>query len=206
MIKVRAINPLETEAPASIHYPLPKEVTPKDILAKRIKYSGKPTADSGQSKEDPAGSEEIPEGQELSEDIPPTPDDFMVKYDKKNEYYYVECEVTLAPKQIVTLEVEVRDVWMIPLEQIERIQAQVQALLEKYPQMDETSLRLKDEILRQMDEIVAAQGNSAAGRVGVEKHIQAHEKNAEALGQAQMDIKMLQNLLKQAQKTKKSKK
>lgn len=201
VIKIRAINPLETEAPVLIHYPLPKEVAPKDIVAKRIKFSGRPAAQSGQkSEEEPVGNQDVPEASAV------IPADFEVEYDKKNKYYYVAHELTLAPKQIVTLEVGVRDVWAIPPEQTDRIKAQVQELLEKYPQMDETAIRLKDEILRQLDEIRAIQDNSTAGRVGVEKHIQSHGKNAEALRQAQMDVKMLQNLLKQAQKAKKLKK
>ena len=200
MIKIRAINPLETETPALIRYPLPKEVTSEDIIAKRIKFSGRPAAESGQKQEEePAGSQDVPQAPA------PIPAEFEVKYDKKNKCYYVAHELTLAPKQIATLEVEVRDVWMIPPEQVDRIKARVQELLKKYPQMEETAIRLKDEILRQLDEIRTTQDGSAAGRVGVEKHIQAHEKNAEALRQTQMDVKMLQNLLKPAGKAKKSK-
>ena len=36
VIKVRAINPLEEEAPVTIHYPLPAGLTPEDVLAKRV--------------------------------------------------------------------------------------------------------------------------------------------------------------------------
>lgn len=208
VIKIRAINPLETETVAPIHYPLPKEITPEDIIAKRIKFSGRLAAESGQKlEESPAGSQDIPGEepalQESSGDPAPIPVDFAVKYDKKTKSYYVEHEVTLAPKQIVTLEIEVRDVWRIPQEQIDRVRAQVEELWGKYPDGDGTSIDLKDEILRQLDQIAASQQNSTAARAGVEKHIQAYGKNAEALRQAQMDVKMLQNLLKRAKGKKK---
>ena len=35
IIKVRALNPLETEEVASISYPLPEEVSPSDIITKK---------------------------------------------------------------------------------------------------------------------------------------------------------------------------
>lgn len=209
VIKIRAINPLETEAVAPIHYPLPPEVTPQDIVAKRIKFSGpspalRGTRDEGQGTGDSV-TPEADSAQEPSAAEPRAPQeaDFKIKYDKKNGYYYVDHEVALGPRQIVTLEVEVKDVWNIPTERIEALRTEVDALPAQGGELNETAAALKGEIGKALDQIVQSQGQSTVAKVGVEQHIKAYGKNREMLQQAQMDAKMLQNLLKKAKGKKK---
>ena len=121
-----------------------------------------------------------------------------IKYDKKNGYYYVDHEVLLGPRQIVTLEVEVKDVWNIPPEQIETLRTEVDALLAQGGEMNETAAALKEEIGKALDQIVKSQEQTTVAKVGVEQHINSYGKNREMLQQAQMDKKMIQNLLKKA--------
>lgn len=190
VIKIRAVNPLETETAAPIRYPLPKEVAPQDIVAKRIKFSGQREYHlvGGAGDKEPAAAE--PRA--------PQEADFKIKYDKKNGYYYVDHEVLLGPRQIVTLEVEVKDVWNIPPEQIETLRTEVDALLAQGGEMNETAAALKEEIGKALDQIVKSQEQTTVAKVGVEQHINSYGKNREMLQQAQMDKKMIQNLLKKA--------
>ncbi len=206
VIKIRAINPLEIEAVAPIRYPLPQEVTPQDVIAKRIRFSGSsPALRRTGDKELPAVADSavVRPGSPQEEPDAAGPRalqeaDFKIKYDKKNGYYYVDLEVMLAPREIVTLEVEVKDVWNIPQEKIDALRAEVDALLAKEEVLNETAAALKEEIGKALDQIIKGQQQGTVARVGVESHIKVYEKNREMLHQAEMDKKMLQNLLKKA--------
>lgn len=188
VIKIRAINPLSEEAVAPIHYPLPAQVKPSDIIAKRMKFNS-PHLPPDVSKE----------GERRVEDA-----DLAVKYDKSTKQYYVDHEIKLAPREIVTLEVEVKDVWVIPNEQIEELKAQVEAMTAVHDPLDETAGALKTGIFDALNQIVRSQADDTVRRVGVETHIKAYEKNQEMLRQVEMDKKMLGNLLKRAKGKKKS--
>lgn len=180
VIKVRAINPLDTETTAPIKYPLPKAVKPEDIISKSH--------------------------------------DFKIRYDKKNGCYYIDHEIVLAPKEIVTLSVNVKDVWFIPEERIEALRGKVEEIVRPHTAtagMDDTDTRLpagrqasvwwqlKEEILKQLDQVAASQKNNTVTKIGVEKHIKAYEENMKILSQVEQDIAMLKGLLKQNKKRKK---
>jgi hypothetical protein len=184
VIKIRAINPLEEKTAVFIRYPLPQGITPGDIVARRMKSNRPPAAVEG---EDPTAA--VPAVQEA---------DFKIKYDKENKYYFVDHKMTLAPKEIVTLEVEVKDVWVVPSKEMEDLRKDMQALAEKYPVLDDTAMRLRQEIFDALTQIEADQASGTVAKAGVENHIKAYEKNAERLRQARMDVKMLKNLLKGA--------
>jgi len=184
VIKVRAINPLNVETVAPIKYPLPKEITPDDIIAKRMRFSGKRPEEGGEGgdRENNAGTT-----------------DFKITYDKKEKYYYVDHDVTLAPKEIVTLEVEVKDVWSIQEKEIEDLRKEVEG---GESAESETAIALQEEIFKALDQIAASQAQNTVAKVGVEKHIKAYGKNMDMFRQAKMDVKMLKKLIKRAKKSK----
>lgn len=193
VIKIRAINPLAEEAVAPIHYPLPAQVKPSDIIAKRMKFNSPhlPQDALKEGEEAPVVSPRVEEA------------DFAVKYDKNTKQYYVDHEIKLAPREIVTLEVEVKDVWVIPSEYVEELRAQVEAMAAVHEPLDETAGALKAGIFDALNQIVRSQEDDTVRRVGVETHIKAYEKNQEMLRQVEMDKKMLGNLLKKAKGKKK---
>ena len=194
VIKVRAINPLEEEAPVAIHYPLPAGLTSEDVLAKRVARG---------------------EG-------PAVPADFEISFDKDEKAYFVDHLITLAPKEIVVLEVEAKDIWTVPQKTIDGLKKQVEDLLKARPPAegfvseearpgrgspenpeflaaaagpDPVALKLKEEIFRQLEEIVEDQKATAITRVGARGHIEAYQKNRETLQQVGMDITMLRNMI-----------
>ncbi len=216
VIKIRAINPLSEEAVAPIHYPLPSQVKPSDIIAKRMKFNSPHLPQDALR-----GGEEAPAAippREISSKFPGLSPgnaphstgrveetDFAVKYDKSTKQYYVDHEIKLAPREIVTLEVEVKDVWVIPNEQLEELKAQVEAMTAVHEPLDETAEALKTGIFDALDQIVRSQADDTVRRVGVETHIKAYEKNQEMLRQVEMDKKMLGNLLKKAKRKERGK-
>lgn len=178
VIKVRAINPLEEEALVTIHYPLPAGLTPEDVLAKRVARGKGPAV----------------------------PTDFAINFDEDEKVYFVDHLITLAPKEIVVLEVEAKDIWTVPQKTIDGLKKQVEDLLKASPPSegfvseeaaagpDPVALKLKEEISRQLEEIVANQKATAITQVGVQWHIKAYQKNREVLQQVGMDITMLRNM------------
>lgn len=174
VIKVRAINPLEEEAPVTIHYPLPAGITAEDVIGKRV------TRGKG----------------------PARPADFQINFDETEKLYFVDHAITLAPKEIIVLEVEAKDVWTVPQKTIDDLKSQAEDLVKARPRgegeeevaPDPVAVKLKEEIFRQLDQVVEAQEAGGITRAGVQRHIDAYQKNREVLQQVGMDITMLRNM------------
>ena len=211
VIKVRALNPLETRESVILHYPLPAEITQNDILKQRITYS----LDHGADEEPPKSQ-------------------FKVSYDEEEKVYFIDDEVTLLPREVVTLEVHVKDVWVIEEERIEALRREVEALFDQWalpedeeapeeessrsnggmggegdePQGEEgkeaewdadetkeTALMMKGEILNSLDKILARQEENGILKVGVERHMAAYNDNIRDMLQVRQDIALLTELI-----------
>lgn len=203
IIKVRALNPLESEETAAIFYPLPKEVTPNDIVDKKMTFSlGERQAVLTEEGEEPKTT-------------------FNVEYVQEEGRYYISDEVALGPREVVTMEVHVRDIWTIPQDVLDAKKKEVEDLMARYSIKreasaeegqdeegqdqkeeasekdfsDETITALKSEIFAQLDEMAARQEKASVLNVGVEKHMDAYYKNLEALAQLEADVGMLRYML-----------
>jgi hypothetical protein len=211
VIKVRALNPLETRESVILHYPLPAEITQNDILKQKITYS-----------------------LDHSEDEEPPKAQFKVSYDEEEKVYFIDDEVTLLPREVVTLEVHVKDVWVIEEERIEALRREVEALFDQWalpededapeeersssnggmggegdePQGEEgkeaeggadetkeTALMMKGEILNSLDKILARQEENGILKVGVERHMAAYNDNIRDMLQVRQDIALLTELI-----------
>jgi len=191
IIKVRAINPLDTEVIAPIKYPLPKAMQPGDIIEKRMIFNGQRIMPSENSED----GQEVVEGSE-----PVLKSDFNINYDEEKGYYFVDEEVSLGPKQIVTLEIVVNDVWQITDNKIESLWKEAEMVKNSEDGTvgeDDLSNELKQEIFQSLEEVVSRQTENEILKVGADKHIQAYEKNIEVLQQVEEDIFMLKNLLEE---------
>lgn len=181
IIKVRALNPLESEEVAAINYPLPEGVEPSDIVDKRIEFS-------------------IPREEE-EEQAKTT---FNIEYVPDEGKYFIIDEIPMKPREVVTLEVHVKDIWLIDQEQLEGIRQKVDDLINEFSLMnkegeeegpDETAMVLKDEISKEVEEIAQRQERSTVLKVGVEEHMDAYYENMEAMRQVEADVEMLRYLL-----------
>lgn len=203
VIKVRALNPLDTKEIAVIRYPLPKEVSKENILKQKITYS-----------------------MDHSEDEEPPKTSFKISYDEEKGEYYIDDEVLLFPKEVVTLEVHVEDVWVIEKSDIEKLRGQVDGLLEAWEkeiseeklsadagsdtdvdvktntditedksETKEFALMMKEEILIGLNKIIERQDANEIIDVGVERHITAYKSSIDELRQVEQDIVLLANLI-----------
>jgi len=192
VIKVRALNPMNTKETAKIDYPLPHEIAEAHILKKKINYS-----------------------MDHSEDEEPPKQEFNIVKDDKLGGFHVRDEIVLLPKEVVTLEVHVQDVWQVSLSKIEALKAEVDTILQEWEEdvkasenegadeteqasRDETrefALVMKKEIIDALDSIVSSQDKSKIIKVGVENHIAAFQENVEVLRQVQQDVVLLANLI-----------
>ena len=181
IIKVRAVNPLDKNAVAPIHYFLPKEITPKDVVNHRVIFS------------ESRSEEEIPE---ISE--------FEINYDETQGIYYVDQKIELLPKEIATLEVEVKDVWFIDENAILDLKEEVkniEMLMEKdSSKKTDTVLDLRDEISNEINKISKKQKIFTINQVGVNKHIEVYRENIYSLDQLFLDVSMLKDLIKSVNK------
>ncbi|MGQ9660795.1 MAG: hypothetical protein ACUVWX_00475 [Kiritimatiellia bacterium] len=119
-------------------------------------------------------------------------------YDVQNDVYYVHKQVELGPKEIALYEVELKDIWTIPAEELEKIGARAQslaALLERSADSQDTARALRQEIEKNLAQIVDRQARSAiqAGVTPVE-HIGAYEANRRLLEVVKRDLGRLENL------------
>ena len=186
IIKVRALNPLESEETASIRYPLPPGITPDHILKKNIIYS-------------------LPKEEE--EEASKTT--FNIELSESEGRYYIVDEITMGPREVITLEAHVQDIWSIAQERFSGIKQTVETLIAQYlptpadeeeqdeqqSLMRETAAALQEEIFTQIDEIAARQAKSTVLLAGVERHMEAYYENMEALARVENDVMILENLL-----------
>ena len=188
IIKVRALNPLNTKETAVIYYPLPKEISKENILKQKITYS-----------------------LDHSQDEEPLKTTFQISFDEEKGEYYIDDEIFLLPKEVVTLEVHVEDVWGIERAKIEELRDEVGGLLKAWeegsPEVQsgeeavakeetkEFAVMMKLEILNGLDKILERQEKNQIINVGVERHIMAYEDNMDELRQVQQDIVLLANLI-----------
>ena len=121
-----------------------------------------------------------------------------VGYDVKRDTYFVHGEVELGPRQIVLYDVELRDVWEIPPDELAALRRRGATLAGK---LKDSSLRttadeLRREVERCVDQISALQAqNSIAGGSRPIQHIRAYEANLEALGKARRLVGRIENLV-----------
>lgn len=119
-------------------------------------------------------------------------------YDVGTDLYYVHGEVTLAPKEIRTFEVELKDIWQIPVEKIETLRKRTELLAKQLEntEFSTTAAQLKVEILKRIDEIIVRQKEYAIKPgMKVLPHITAYEQNLDVLKRIRFDIGAMENLV-----------
>ena len=125
-------------------------------------------------------------------------DGLELGYNIQSDVYFVHREVDLGPREVVTYDVEINDIWNISPDELAALDRQAAALvakLENRPEY-ETAQSYRENMARALAQIVADQEANAIG-VGVQpaQHIRAHEMNMGRLKRVKKDMFLLENLV-----------
>ena len=122
--------------------------------------------------------------------------DLEVTYDVATRTYSVHKLVDLAPKEVRTFEIELQDVWVVPLDTLDELAQHAQVLAAALKGFDQgaTARRLHAAIEEGLRAVRERQEASSVTRVKPLDHIRAYESNLEALAQARKDLGVLENL------------
>ena len=122
-----------------------------------------------------------------------------IGYDVKNDIYYVHKEVQLGPKETVTYDVEINDVWVVPPEELAVLRARSAQLVDKlggYKEYHDAASALNDDIGKNLSLIGTYQEqNSLKAGVRPIEHIKAYEANRKVLSKVKRDVGRIENLV-----------
>jgi len=119
---------------------------------------------------------------------------FRVEYDFEKSLYYAYQDVLLKPQETVTLELAIRDIWTIPVEEVGSLKKRAQDILnvlkdsEYYPQ----AKTLTESIAARLDKISESQNSPG---LDVEQKISNYETSSGILKGVKKDIGDLEDLV-----------
>ena len=119
---------------------------------------------------------------------------FRIEYDFEKSLYLAYQEVTLKPKETITLELGIKDIWVIPDEEIKSLKEYTQSITASLKKSEyyNQSKSLSDSIVARLDKIAASQG---APGVSTEQKISDYEVNSGYLKEIKRDIGVLEDLV-----------
>ncbi|MFH1245736.1 MAG: hypothetical protein V1662_04550 [Candidatus Omnitrophota bacterium] len=118
---------------------------------------------------------------------------FQVNYDFELSLYYAYQEVLLAPKESITLELVVKDIWIVADEEISAVKDQARKIMNilKPTSYYEQAKPLADNIIERLDKITAAQETTG---ISTEARLSQYETNVTLLKEAKKDLSVLEDL------------
>lgn len=125
-------------------------------------------------------------------------DGLELGYDVKNDQYYVHQEVELGPMQTVSYDIEINDIWVIPPDELDLLEAHSRKLAEQVKDTEyyEVARGTRDQIVADLKKIRKRQADNAINRVSSPiRHIRAFEANQEALRSVKVRVGTLENLV-----------
>lgn len=125
-------------------------------------------------------------------------DGLSLGYDVQNDVYFVHKDVPLSPKQVQAFNIELRDIWSIPDDELNGLLARADKLAGMLNGTAQAGLaaELRGQVESGVRRIQQAQGENAL-RPGVPpmQHIAAYEGNTALLGKAKRDVGHIENLV-----------
>lgn len=134
---------------------------------------------------------------------------FKIAYDKAKDLYYAEQKLTLKPKEVLVLQVEVKDVWVISNDKIDALRTDAKKALASRPatmKSSKTADSLFAQINKTLDKVAARQPKNTITKVGVESHMEEYWKDVDSLKQVESDIKLIKLLFEKKEPKKTDKK
>ncbi len=122
---------------------------------------------------------------------------FEFVYDVAGKSYRVNKEVELNPGETRILQVTLKDIWIIPEEEIQTLTVHSGKLAGalKATDKEDIATRLQGVIEEGIKAVVARQAAYAVGAVMPLDHIRAYEANVEAISRVRKDVGVLENLV-----------
>ncbi len=146
-----------------------------------------------------AKAQSVPIKMDLPQEV--TPKDIIdsagldVEFDTDRSIYYLYKEaVLLKPGETRTYNVEIRDVWVVPQEEIDSLRKQTEFVVKRFEgnEFYEAAKSLGDTILQSLDTVVRTQNDATVSR---RRHIGVHRDNVKIVSQVKENIAMLENKL-----------
>eukprot|EP00733_Pompholyxophrys_punicea_P000280 Pompholyxophrys_punicea_v1_NODE_64_length_3937_cov_2.858836.p1 type:complete len:482 gc:universal NODE_64_length_3937_cov_2.858836:2762-1317(-) len=122
---------------------------------------------------------------------------FSVEYDFDKSQYFAYQEIKLEPNQSVTLEVGVRDIWVIPDAELEPLKEHTKELTEalKTTEYADQAKALEDSVAERVNKIRSAQGQTD---IPVDQRIAGYEASAALLKEVRRDIGAVEDIAMEA--------
>ncbi len=127
--------------------------------------------------------------------------DLELKYDIHNDRYYVYKKVDLGAagsgNEHAEYRIDLKDIWLIPEEEIEIMDAQAKALADMLVASphEETAQGLLSFIKEKLAGVRTMQEENLVGKVDVMKHIRMYQACAEDLDRVKHDVGLMENLV-----------
>jgi hypothetical protein len=123
---------------------------------------------------------------------------FRIEYDKAKDLCYAEQKVTLKPKEVLVLQVEVKDVWVVPAKKINTLREEAKKALAPTPSSVVKPSKTAEDLFAQMnktlDKVEARQAQNTIAKAGVESHMEGYWKDVDSIKQVESDIKLMKLL------------
>ena len=120
---------------------------------------------------------------------------FKIDYDIYQSQYFAYQDVTLDPNQTISLELEMKDIWVVPLDEINALKTHIQQdtdALNKTAYNQQAKV-LGDSIAKRLDQIVDSQKNLQG--LDPQERISNFDTNSALLKEIKKDIGVLDDLL-----------
>ena len=120
-----------------------------------------------------------------------------VGYDVKQGQYYIYKDVTLAPLESATYQIEVQDIWQVNEKQLSDLKAHSRELTAKLKKSEYSVVaqKLDGDINRDIDIIVKRQAAASIDKVSAVEHINAYEANKKVFDNIKSDMGTIENLV-----------
>lgn len=114
--------------------------------------------------------------------------------DNRSIYYMKKDSVELAPQEMKTFEVKVRDVWQIPDAELKQLRDYVTLLMKKLEKSEyaETGKQIHDSVTGALDQIISVQTDESLSR---KTKIGAYRLNRQSIAQIKDEMARMEKLL-----------
>jgi len=121
--------------------------------------------------------------------------DMEIKYDGDKQMHFVTQEVELAPKEVRTIKLKVRNVWRVPDEELQRIRAEME---QKIRSLQNTKYADTGELLyEKVNDMLSLIEEEQAKKIGIKRRVElfrSHRKQLEMIRGEMVSLETLQML------------